>query len=150
MQPMNLNGWRRVWIVWSVLAIPFSMALSNVSAENLAATIQREKLERLQVVYSRASDRRTALLDRELGSTGDPTEMARRASIVLAGLRSDEQLRKEQAAIDAEFALKIDAADREERQQFWLLFAMFWIALTGGVYMVGVTVAWIRRGFANG
>jgi hypothetical protein len=144
---VKLNGWRRLWIIWCVVAIPLSFVMSSATSPRRGVSIQQAKLGRLQAAYSRASDRRTSALERELGPATDAAEIGRRASIVLTELRGDALLREEQAAIDAEFASQIDEADRADRQESLTMTAIFWLMLVIGAYAVGATVAWVRRGF---
>jgi hypothetical protein len=151
MTPTRLNGWRRLWIVWAVVAIPLSMFLTNPNFESTAGgRLRGEEITRQQNAHSRAADRLTASINRELG--GEPTdagELARRASIVAMRMMSGEDtaLRAEQAAITADYAPRIVEADRADRRLHWQLSAVVWVLLALGVYMLGALVAWIRRGF---
>jgi len=123
--------------------------MSSAGAPRRGVSVQEAKLGRLQAAYSRASDRRTAALERDLGPTTDVAEIARRATIVLTDLRSDALLREEQMAIDAEFAPQIAEAERADRQVSLTMTAIFWLLLIVGVYALGATFAWVRRGFAR-
>lgn len=148
---MRLNGWRRLWIVWSIVAIPLSLFLTNSDFERTSGgRLRAEETTRLQGAASRAADRLTASVNRELG--GEPTdagELARRASIVATRMMSgeDKALRDEQAAIKAEYAPQIVEADHVDSRLHWQLAAIVWVFLSLGVYMLGAVVAWIRRGF---
>lgn len=151
MAPTRLNGWRRLWIVWVVVAIPLSMFLTNPDFERTAGgRLRAEEIMRQQGASSRAADRLTASINRELG--GEPTdagELARRASIVAMRMMGGEDTasRDEQAAITAEYAPRIVEADRADRRLHWQLSAVVWAILAVGVYMLGALVVWIQRGF---
>ena len=151
----RLNGWHRLWIVWTLFTLPASFAtaarLSDYSQwESLLDAEGAAKTAAYAAAYERISGRQLNAV-----TVGASPEQMARESIEEMELyqkvvfQPDAALSAELNRIEQEYRPRIERAWDVRLQVQLVLFGVIWFTLSAGAYAAGVTVAWIRRGFQS-
>lgn len=120
---MWLKGWRTLWAIWAVAAVPIALlAVAAAAPITIAPVALREKF---------AAERG-----------------ARKRAQLQPG--SDEPLRRELLEIRRRYQPDIDAAGADVLRAYIVFAAAAWALLAGGGYAAGAAVAWMRRYSAVG
>jgi hypothetical protein len=143
-----LNMWRRLWMVWACVSIAVALWLTIQTAPFLlnfsGLTFWREEERRAREQAYQSAYRRSAGEAPQDSSPGSAEK--RLDALRLLWSEPDEQLREDNEDISAEFGPKTATATTLYRRLYVVAWGAIWVALVGGSYIAGATVAWIRRG----
>jgi hypothetical protein len=115
----KINGWRRLWIVWTVILLPLTLTgIVRVINPLSEATYW------IETGLDARLDARRTITDQRL-------------------------LKIELDRIDAEYDQKHRIAAARGQRELWTLLAIGWPLSSAISYGIGAIVAWVRRGFAD-
>lgn len=153
----KFNGWQRLWVVASMVALPFTIIAwhhdfsRNFPTEESAREAALDRaLELVRVPVDEVEYKRC--LAREMPSGGAPLSKLQAFMAAcreeLGGRPSPEAVRKgEQAMSDVEDY--IGSGLRADQAKALLVPLGAWIALCILVYLAGAAIAWVIKGFRS-
>lgn len=145
-----LNGWQRVWVVWSVVITALLIGMSaakwpsfELNEFNYEQVKKFEAQRRLN--YYQAADIERIKSDVNAGNY----DFAMTPTKTLADFYpSDEEMQRHKQIHDDSQRYKTKRT-AEERRYLAISMLLSWIAAVFGTYAAGLTFAWVWRGFAR-
>jgi hypothetical protein len=134
---MKLNGWYRLWIVLSVVFLGPAVLVAAVSMPDYSSVPHDASF------YNSLSDAAKAQLASEDATDAIRVEMPNHH---LLKIKSGTELKKT-APVVAEYMSMLDRALLRMRVRFALTIAAIWLSACMTLLAVGLSVAWVRRGF---